>query len=490
MKIFKIAMIVHLSFIISFCNAQEKRQGTADNSIGNAKENFIIGNYMVVPKKNEICTYTQIGGVDWDGYEYRKDPKINYTTTTLLSIGDCIFFKEYFPFDFNLSKLKIIYRDKFYFLCKDDNNIYYTSPQIYPTKIDISDYEPITDFIYKSRSGTLFFLDIKHYKLASIDIDIDENSVKHLAGNYFSDKNGLYFFGAHIKKNERGYYDTFIKKSEKLVDVQNAIPFVSKKYIKFDNQIYAINDNKINKLNIDTGKLIEVNMYSESFITDGKTIYSDLNYGYDEDNRNERGYFGIWYPALFSGINLEKIYSPLLHFVKENNSIVFNKNNPNHFPGFIAKIDDETYLLSDKKKYKIDKLLFYHPENQNIDVFDEKYLTIYNAERLIQYKKVLYFDGRPVDTSLLDMENLREIKNSNYLTDGKAVFYIGNIQGHGVIKINGVEYVKFDDRIMENTFTKDLKPINCDLLSDGITIVSRRQKVKIKDLNLNIEIVK
>lgn len=125
-----------------------------------------------------------------------------------------------------------------------------------------------------------------------------------------------------------------MEKSEKLVDAKDIVPVISKKYFSFGGEVFARSSgNNIKKLNIDTDKIIEINMnYSdESFITDGKTVYSDTNYGYDDDARNEKGYYGIWYPTLFSGANLQKIYSPLLHFMKEGNSVVFNKNDPNNF---------------------------------------------------------------------------------------------------------------------------------------------------------------
>nr|WP_199000597.1 hypothetical protein [Flavobacterium sp. ASV13] len=485
-----------IAFLFTSCSGQERKANTTSNNIvKDTAKHFIIGNYMITPKLKKISTLTMVGGVDWDGYTYRKDPKINYDKTTLLVLGNNIFFKEYFPFNFDIDKLKIIYKDDFWLLYKDNHYIYCTSQSLKPTKIDISGYKPVNDFIYKSKNGTLFFLDmgaldIDPGKLNPIGIKIDESSIKHLAGNYYHDKNGLYFFGEHDKKNAKGYYGNYIGKSEKLVSAQNVIPVISKKYISFNNQVFAIEDNKIKELNIDAGKIIEVDFDSSgSFVTDGKNIYSASQYGYDDDKRNAQGNYGIWYPALYSGINLQKIYSPLLHFMKESNSVVINKNNPNDFPGLIAMINNEHYLLSDKKKTKIDKLLFYHPETKTTDIFDEKYLKIYTAERFIQYKNVLYFDGIPVETTQLDMQNLREIENSNYLTDGKAIFYIGNITGYGSPTKNGIDYAVFDDRILEKTFTKEMKVINPDLLFDGITIVNKEQKVKIKDLNLKIKIV-
>ncbi len=212
----KIITLSSLLILLSSCNGQEnKKNNLGINPTEDDTEHFIIGDYMISPKLKEIRTYTMVGGVNWDGFEYRKNDEIDYETTTLLAVGNSVFFKEYFPFDFDLNKLKVIYRDEFYFLCKDDKFIYYTSDRIKPTKIDISAYEPINDFIYKAKDGKLFFLNIEAYTLSPIEIDIDENSVKHIEGNYYYDKNGLYFFGEHSKKNAEGYYDDFEAKSLK-----------------------------------------------------------------------------------------------------------------------------------------------------------------------------------------------------------------------------------------------------------------------------------
>ncbi len=101
MNTIKLIAIINLLFIFS-CSAQVK------NSTKDTQNGFIIGNYMILPEQKEIRIKTRIGGKNWDGYTYQKDSKIDYTTTTMLIIGDQIFFKEYFPYSFNLDKLRNI----------------------------------------------------------------------------------------------------------------------------------------------------------------------------------------------------------------------------------------------------------------------------------------------------------------------------------------------------------------------------------------------
>jgi hypothetical protein len=450
------------------------------------KELFIIGNYMISPKNKEVLISSKGGEVKGSSYTYHRDSTIDYDHTTLLAVGNRIYFKEHFPFKFDVNNLKIVQSVAPEDLFRDDSSIYYFGS----VKIDIAGYNAVNDYVYKSKNnGKLFFFDVELLKLKEVGLDVDESSLNRIVDNYYYDKRGLYFFGGHFKKNAKGYYDDYNEKSEKLVSAQNIIPLIAQKYFSFNGEVFAKSfGHKIIKLNIDADKAIEVNMNSEdSFLTDGQTVYSSP---YDEDNRNQEGYFGVWYPTLYSGGNLQKIYSPLLHFLKEGNSVVFNKNDPNNFPGLIAVIDNQNYLLADKKKIKIDQMLFYHPETGSLENFDEKYLKIYKAERFIQYKNVLYFDGIPVETSMLDMENLREIKNSNYLTDGKSLLYIGNIGGYSSTNKNGVEYAVFSERILENVYNKELTPVNPNLLSDGQILVSYAKKIRIKDLGLEVKIVK
>ncbi|MRX67392.1 hypothetical protein SAMN06265349_1011077 [Flavobacterium resistens] len=478
-----------LAFLLFFtsCKGHEKQDDIVKNNPEDTIKHFIIGYHMLVPKLKEIRTYEMIGGETWDGHRYSKDPKIDYEKTTLLILGNSILFKEYFPFPFNLDKLKLISSNEFMTICRDDNYIYYVSDRTNSTQIHIADYKPINDFVYKSKDGALFFLDAEKYKLNPVKINVDENSIKHLAGNYYSDKNGLYFFGAHYKKNVQSNQRDYIEKSEKIIDAKNVVPFISKHYLTFGNQVFAIDDDEIKKLDLNPKKLIEVYFWDrQSLITDGKNVYSNSNYGYD-DNRNEKGTYGFLFPSLFSGSNLQKIYPQSLPFANENNSIVFNKGRSFNSIELAVVINNENYILSNKKKIKTGKMLFYHSETKTNGDFDEKYLKIFKNQ-FLQYKNVLYFDDRPVEASKLDLKNLRQIENSNYLTDGKSIFYTGGITGMKLIKKNGAEYAVLDERIIENVYTNEMKAINPDLLSDGITLISRNQKATIKELKLNVKI--
>ncbi|KAF2512813.1 hypothetical protein EYY60_06810 [Flavobacterium zhairuonense] len=484
----KLAPFLALLLFFTSCKGHEKQDDIVKNNPEDTIKHFIIGDYMLIPKLKEVRTYEMVGGETWDGYRYSKDPKIDYEKTTLLILGNSILFKEYFPFPFNLDKLKLIFSNDIWTICRDDNYIYRISYRVQSAQIHIADYKPVNDFIYKSASGELFFLDIETFKLNPVQINIDENSIKHLAGNYYSDKNGLYFFGAHAKKNEKNNERDYSYKSEKIIDAKNVVPIISKNYFIFNNQVFAIDDKEVTKLDIDIKKLIEITFYdSQSIITDGKTMYSNSNYGYAHGDRNEKGSYGFLYPSLFSGSNLQKIYPRSLYFVQEKNSVVFNKRGPKESLDLVAVINNENYILSNKKKTKIGKPLFYHSETKTTTAFDDKHLKIYKNQ-FIQYKDVLYFDDRPVETSKLDLKNLRQIENSNYLTDGKSVFYTYGITGMKLIKKNGAEYAVLDERIIENVFTNEMKVINPDLLSDGITIISRDKKTTIKELKLNLKI--
>lgn len=477
----KTILFLPLLLISIFCQAQEEME-----------ENIIIGDYMLVPEKKEVRVYTMIGGVDWDGFEYQKVPEINYDTTTMLILGEEVFFKEKSPFEWNIEKLKPIYRDDDHFVVRDDKSIYFISKLLIHKEIDVSNYTPINDLIYRAKDGKLFFLDIETYQLSPIELEIDLASVKHIAGAFFYDKNGLYFFGEHYKKNTQEYYNDFIKTSEKLVDGQNITPLFSDKYIAFKDKVFAISTGKfIKELNLNLNKIIEVQMKGEanSLITDGQTVYSDTDYGYDERHYNQKGLYGNSFPVLYSGVNLQKIYSPFINFEVNDNTLIFNKNHYDISLKLVVQIDDTPFLLMDNKKTKINKMLFYRPETKTTEIFDDKQLKIFK-NNFILYGNTLYFNGIPVKAAELDIKNLREIENSDFLTDGKSIFYIGEISGFGSITIDGVEYATFEDRIMENAYTPKMKAVNKAVLSDGVMLISQGKAMKISDLKLDLRILR
>lgn len=142
----KTILFLPLLLISIFCQAQEEME-----------ENIIIGDYMLVPEKKEVRVYRMVGHEDWDGFEYQKVPEINYDTTTMLILGDEVFFKEKSPFEWNIEKLKPIYRDDDHFVVRDDKFIYFISKLLIHKEIDVSNYTPINDLIYRAKDGKLFF---------------------------------------------------------------------------------------------------------------------------------------------------------------------------------------------------------------------------------------------------------------------------------------------------------------------------------------------
>ncbi len=477
-------IISFFTTMITSCAQQPKGNHAEENAI-------IIGDYMILPELKEVRAYNMIGGQNWDGFTYEKDPKINYATTTLLIIDEFIYFKEYFPFKFELKTLRKLHKNDVATICRDKDSLYFLSTNVKNQKIDISNYQTLNDFIYKNSGGKLFFLDTYEFKLKPLDISIDLNTLKNINNNYFYDKNGLYVFGPHNAKvnNDR----KFIKTSSKLLSGQFE-PIIAKKHFTYGDHVFAIsNDTWVRELNLNLKKTIEVMMNDrESFLSDGKTVYSDLNYGYEGDEKNGNGYYGIWYPTLYANVNLQKIYNPKINFQQENKNsttIVVNRYDPNNFPGLLVKISDKNYLLNEKKKYRINKVDFYHPENGQYEAFDDQYLTVYNAEGFMKYRNMLYFDGIPVDLPNFDMEKLTEIKDSNYLTDGKNIINLGNIGGYGSITKGKVEFATFTDRILENVYHPTMRSINEDLLSDGKTIITNNKSFKIEDLKLQTLII-
>ncbi|MDO4230140.1 MAG: hypothetical protein Q4C98_10020 [Capnocytophaga sp.] len=461
---------------------------------GQTKE-FIIGDYMLVPERKEVRVYTQVGGVNWDGATYEKT-NINYEKTTLLLLGDEVLFKEKFPFNFDVNTLKIIYYDDFVMLFKDKNAMYY-SHKNYTKSLSLSleGYQAINDFIY-TKQGKNFFIDFsspEELVLREIDIPVDVQTLHFVIDNYYYDKNGLYYFGQHYKLNEKGYYDNFVPNSEQIAAAKNQKAILGDKYIIFGENIFAIKSgHHITPLKINAQKIKQYTFYdnSETLISDGKSMYYDNSgYGYGEYDYNDKG-LGSAYPILYSGIDLKGFYSCDLKFELNDKQLIFNKYSPDEDGGIVTKIGNNLYVIKpDEKPIKIDKILFYHLETKATTVFEEKYLKVFK-NGFLQYKNQLYFDSEyPVDMEGFEMENLHQIPNSNYLTDGKSLLYTGSITGMGIRKKNGVEYANFERRILKNTYNKEMKVINAHTLSDGKTLIHKGKKVKISDLGLSVKIV-
>lgn len=182
------------------------------------KDNYSvqIGNFKIVPAEQTVYEKEYTSGTDmdsdgnvihWDGYRYVPSRTVNFGTTKLIVAGSIIFFKELFPIhSVDPTTLCLIfqsfgYESNYTYLLSPFENIVYLleGDMRAPSKIDISGYTHIRQLLFKDERGKLFFIPMREGKLLEVDISLDEKSLQHTAGNFYSDKNGLYYLGENTR---------------------------------------------------------------------------------------------------------------------------------------------------------------------------------------------------------------------------------------------------------------------------------------------------
>ena len=161
MKITKSLLFSILALISFSCKSQPETPAG----------DYYVGYYKITPAKKQVEYYEMIGGVNWDGYHYVKDPKISFDSTVLVIIGDEAYFKEYLPTDMNTDALRLISDGQNAYLI-DGRSVYMFDENRNDNfkKIDISGLKEITAYLFQDADGKLFFLDNDEFQLTPLDL--------------------------------------------------------------------------------------------------------------------------------------------------------------------------------------------------------------------------------------------------------------------------------------------------------------------------------
>lgn len=471
----------------------------SQNNTEEKPEFFYIGNYEINLAKKIVARKEGIGGVDWDGFRFVKDTKINFDTTTMVIIDGDVYFKEYLPKEFDFEKAVLLERDGDDSYISDQKFLfrYNTNRNDSFTKIDIFKLKFVDGLLFQNSAGKLFYSKFDELELAPLDIHVDVPTVKHIFGQYYYDKNGLYIFGEH----EVG--QKFTEKSEMLLksNGKNILPKITPRYFVYDGAVFANSYNTtVEKIRINPDKMIET-YYSEGskyMLTDGSNMY-DSNGGYSNFSRNSSFDFNEY---LGSGVEIQKIFKPYTRFRKTGGNpaqveiVSLNLDETAYtYPEYnlIAKIGGQNYLLyagdADRTPIKISNLTIYNSESGKMETLDESQFRQFEKFDLFVYKNTAYFDGQEVYTKDWDLKNLREIPGAEYLTDGNFLLYFGNMGGYSIKETGRKEYVDFTDKMVKNIDFPKLKIIGKNILTDGTYLVSGAQKISFADLKLKVEII-
>ncbi|UIR56892.1 hypothetical protein LZQ00_03505 [Sphingobacterium sp. SRCM116780] len=487
---------IAMSIILHAC-AQNKSTKNTDKQNPLLKTGFIIGNYKIVPDEQAIYRFEMTGGVDWDGFKYEKDPKIDFNKTTLYIIGDFIYLKEDLPFGkMDLSQLRIMQQKEGDMLLTDSKTTALLSRRYkedaFPP-IAIGSYSKVNDYIYKK--GNLYYLLTNRYALQQADLStVDVANLKHIDDNFFYDKNALYYFN---EETENELKPTIVAKSNN----QNPIVEEHERYFCFENNVFAKTDNsRIEKLDLDRTKIKElvINAYNNSsFVTDGHNYY-EFNYGYSNQEKNTFGYGNQIITKAKTSLNLlaTNFKFRYLDTAQKEGLLVTKDIGETEYmtpeENFIAQVDGQyfRFFRGQDKPQALDNIWIYNATAKKKELLDLASLKTFDVEELIWYKNVLYYAGYVVDTENWDLTHFKRIEKTNFYTDGNLVIYLGDISGISMINKKGEEMVDFSENIVHDIhFSKDLKIINKDALTDDHSIIYKTQAITFNDLKMKVKVV-
>src|SRR5690554_2759456 len=515
----KIVLILMLVLVVG-CNGQKSN---SDDTPQIPKEEIIyedidyyIGEYRINPKQKKISKGAITGGVDYEGYGYFEVRDVNFETTSLIFLGNSLFFKEHLPPDIDWETVEIITSGQHFEIFKDKNKIYFSSEYRKSFEIDISEYKVLNNGFYLDKNNEvrgLYFRDRFEFYRVITDEKINFETLRKLTASYYYDKNGLYFVTRKYDRERRE--DTYALTKVCSSNGKDIKPIVKKKYLIYDKSVYSIE--KPLKLDLDVNKIVELTKEyfpnDFSFLTDGKNMYRATSGGYDTISKREKEskLSGRLYlnEIFFSGIDIEYVFSERLQFCQKNSSdIIFFNDNISYCKEQISKIVSKNtttggrliktskgyYLLpmdtNFKKAKKINNVYIYNPDTQKEEIFElDKFK--YLKDGFFVYKNIFYWGKYMVLTDDFNIDKLGLVPNTNYFTDGKNLFNSYSIQGFRHIDTLKGKVILDKRSLMLNNIS-DIKRINENLLIvDDSIIASSTNKgipIPIKKLGIDVKI--
>lgn len=483
----KILSLFFLFYIAITLCAKSEEQVTM-----NKNKMYTLGGYIISPSDKTI--YREIAyektRVMPDGSrmnvwltELIPNPNINFKTTSLIFIGNRVYFKEDFPITtIDISSLEVIQSFNF-ILSPLENKVYGTS------QIDVRGYTHIRDAIFKDNtSGKLFYIPYDHAsKLMPIDLLVDENSIKHVIGDFYVDKHGLYDFG-RMQKLESNHGNVIN-------------PILFDRYLIYGNAAYAYSEaNKgkkegIKKIRLDAGKLRQINTHYETYIGDGNIL---LKLPYRVKNLSL-----IIQPKDIIQIDTPK--EPITDWNNFDITTVTKDKNIAYYPSPYLRHNSKNYNYSlikttngfygvtgsslTLKATKLDGVMIY-----NFDLGDYELIDVSQFKRVTTnfyiYKNRLYYSGGyPVITNI-DFNKLEPIKlngqKTEFYTDGNALFAgynLGKLERVGGGNSTQITLAP----IYERVDWASLHIINNRILADKNNIyISDGNVIRIRELEINV----
>ncbi len=463
---------------------------------------YQLGQYKIYPYKKLITVQTHTRGSFPEGGEWWGMAWIpverNYDSVEIIIMGHWIMFKENLPFDCDLNTAEVI--GKWYYsyeVVKDKNALYFGK-----NKIDLRPYKYINDFIYRGSKDDYYLLDPNqgfHFEKIDKFEKLHLPTLKHVAGYFFYDKNGLHRLFRQY--DEKCRCALLIPEKIATNTSGKEVPKIFRRYFFYANRVFTT----VNELTLVAKKTKEI-VHSETpdffgTLTDGKKFYKGAGYESSEVNPND--YHGS--DDFFrSGADFEIPIPDGIPLFRSSNDKYLHFAEKKPFQQEEEAVQKTSLLTKTKAGYqllhynsestvleKIGKILIYNADTKKEEVFQSKAFK-YLAPSLFIYKDRLYYNNIPVmDT--IDVKNLRILIiggfETNFLTDEKCLINTKNLRASlRLVNKKGDNFISLQNAIIREVNFKYLKAVSQDMLVDDKNIYSQDQRIPISKLGLKIRI--
>ena len=479
----------------------------ADRGIKEKEIHFIPSDMSLTwTKYDEKGNAIKSGKTKYQLWYYNYDEYRNFdNSNSLIFMGRIIANRELFPIQTdNISSLKIIHQsigysyNLTYVLSPLENKVYTVYDNGVTSPMDIKGYTHIRQLIFKNKSGKLFFIPVGDSRLCEISIPVDETSLRQVFYNYYTDKNGLYF------------YDSF--KNWQQIESSNGKPIqpvLHDSYLVYGDAAYPYghpsgNDKTQKDIRLDANELSLIKtVYGQylgdknklfvlpsAFMTTAIAFISPANLiqeGMPPEPVSEWKFFDI----ITVGGNLKEntLYYSSKKIYAGSGSYYSLIKTPNGFYGI-------TGSSMSLKAVKFDNIMIY-----NVEKNDYEPIEIEHFHRLTDnfyiYKNQMYgYNSQPLETEL-NIQKLHTIclngRATEFYTDG--TFLLG---GYNLSKMNTVQkgeqtWYKFEEPLFRDVDWKSLQIVNEKVMVDKNNIYkvedSFLQVTPIKDFGPEVIVI-
>ena len=469
---------------------------------------FEIAEFQIAPDEQVVYyregrTFTFADGGHGHGYVYVPDKNIDFNLTSLIFMGQIITFKEYFPIlTTDISSLKIIQQSIGYnnnqtiVLSPLENKIYivYNNGVVSPR--NISGYTHIRQLIFKDEDGSLRFVNFRGgHDMPVITKPVDEASIQHVFENYYTDKDGLYYFDTASAMDFRGRFGINVRKLESS-DGKPVEVVLHQHFFVYGDTVYPYNAPIEETMRLNINELNLITIGSKKYIRDRNNLFrlGDLTpvsltdiiqHGTPpEEPVSEWKYFGT------IAVGRESL---------KENTLYYTTLNSSGTPHSLIKTPSGFYGISINRPevIKFDNVMIYNIEKddyESIEVEQFRELTI----NYYVYKNQMYYTRRsyPVESEL-NIQKLQAIclngKATQFYTDG--TFLVGGYNfAHGKSEQRGEQtWRTFENPLFRDVDWESLQVVSETIMVDKNTIYqvegSVLQIIPIKDLNLDVKVI-